>query len=298
MKTLLLLLSSLVLFASPGLAQDAKSPEAPAEKPVAPNPQILIKTSMGEITLELFQDECPETVANFLDLSEGKKEFTDSKTRKLVKRPYYDGLIFHRVIPSFMAQGGCSLGTGMGGPGYQFKDEINAEALGLHKVLAMQNGQPNPALGIRSQQQFQQIIGQAAIKKLGIKSQEELTKRQTEVNAAVGRLALKAVFENMGYVYDTTRKSHPMQRGTIAMANSGPNTNGSQFFLNMVDNYYLNGKHTVFGRITAGLEVVDAMQKVKMGEGNKPIEPIVIESIRRIAPEKKAQAPAEAPADK
>ena len=97
-------------------------------------PRVLMKTSMGDITLELFDDEAPKTVANFVGLAEGTKEVTDRAGKK-TQKPYFDGLIFHRVIPNFMAQGGCPLGTGSGDPGYKFEDEINAKALGLEFQL-------------------------------------------------------------------------------------------------------------------------------------------------------------------
>jgi cyclophilin family peptidyl-prolyl cis-trans isomerase len=281
----------LVLGATALVAQET-NPASPAKAEVkAKNPMVLIKTSLGDVELELFADECPKTVANFLGLAEGTLEFSESKTGEKVKRPYYDGLTFHRVIPNFMAQGGCPLGAGNGGPGFEFEDEINADALGLDKTPALTNGQPHPSLLIQSQEEFQSVIGRAAIHKLKIESQEELEKRQEEVDAAVSTLTVKDVFESIGYVYNSTRGSHPMARGTIAMANSGPNTNGSQFFLNMVDNNYLNGKHTVFGRIVSGLDVVDSMQKVEMDQGSKPLKPIIIESIRRL-PEEAETVPA------
>jgi peptidyl-prolyl cis-trans isomerase A (cyclophilin A) len=246
----------------------------------APNPKVLIKTSLGDITLELFADEAPKTVANFIGLAEGSKEFTDEATKKKVKRPFFDGLKFHRVIPNFMAQGGCPLGSGSGGPGYRFEDEINAKALGLDKVKAMENGQPNRVLLIRSQQDFQRMVLAPLFKKLGIKSQKELDDRRKDFEKAVEELTVMQVYENLGYKYDDSRGSHAMNRGTIAMANSGPNTNGSQFFINMVDNHYLNGKHTVFGRVIKGMEVVDKMQKVKLIGQSTPAEDIKVLSIR------------------
>ena len=102
------------------------------------NPVGIIKTSQGDIRLELFAAQAPETVKNFIDLAEGRKTYTDSKTQKKVKTPFYDNLIFHRVIKNFMIQGGCPLGNGTGGPGYTFADEINAVDLGLDKIRAVQ----------------------------------------------------------------------------------------------------------------------------------------------------------------
>ena len=143
-----------------------------------------ITTTEGPVTFELFEDDAPKTVENF---------------RKLVDDGFYDGLIFHRVIPDFMIQGGCPQGTGTGGPGYSFEDEFNS-----HKVV----------------------------------------------------------------------------RGALAMANSGPNTNGSQFFIVTADACpWLDGKHTVFGQLTEGDDVVDRLESVETGAGDRPTEPIGIESI-------------------
>jgi cyclophilin family peptidyl-prolyl cis-trans isomerase len=143
-----------------------------------------MNTSQGSITLELFDDDAPETVANF---------------RKLAADHFYDGIIFHRVIRDFMIQGGCPQGTGTGGPGYTFKDEINE-----HKVV----------------------------------------------------------------------------RGAVAMANAGPNTNGSQFFIVTTQSApWLDGKHTVFGQVTDGMETVDAIEGLPTGRHDRPDDPPVIESI-------------------
>src|SRR5437763_589415 len=143
-----------------------------------------MKTSEGDITIELFDDDAPKTVDNF---------------RKLAGDGFYDGLIFHRVIPDFMIQGGCPQGTGTGGPGYTFEDEINE-----HKVV----------------------------------------------------------------------------RGALAMANAGPNTNGSQFFIVTAQACpWLDGKHTVFGEVTAGMETVDASEGLPTDAGDKPREAVVIERV-------------------
>jgi cyclophilin family peptidyl-prolyl cis-trans isomerase len=141
-------------------------------------------TSEGVIELGLFEAEAPKTVANF---------------RKLAADGFYDSLIFHRVIKDFMIQGGCPLGTGTGGPGYTFEDEINP-----HKVV----------------------------------------------------------------------------RGALAMANAGPNTNGSQFFIVTTEAApWLDGKHTVFGQVTSGMDVVDKIEGVRTDARDKPVEPITIESL-------------------
>ncbi len=146
--------------------------------------QATMHTTHGPIVLELFDEDAPKTVENF---------------RKLATDGFYDGVIFHRVIPDFMIQGGDPDGTGRGGPGYTFEDEIND-----HKIV----------------------------------------------------------------------------RGTLAMANAGPNTNGSQFFLVTAQaTPHLDGKHTAFGRVVEGMDAVDAIEGVKTGGGDRPVDPPKIERI-------------------
>src|SRR5881397_1419538 len=141
-------------------------------------------TNAGAITVELFDDDAPKTVANF---------------RKLAEDGFYDGLVFHRVIRDFMIQGGCPEGTGTGGPGYTFEDEIN---------------------------------------------------------------------------------EHGVVRGALAMANAGPNTNGSQFFIVTTEAApWLDGKHTVFGRVTDGMKAVDSISAVDTDSRDKPRDDVVIEGV-------------------
>ena len=143
-----------------------------------------LETNHGSIGLELFDEDAPKTVENFV---------------KLARDGFYDGVVFHRVIENFMIQGGDPTGTGMGGPGYQFEDEIN---------------------------------------------------------------------------------KHPVQRGALAMANAGPNTNGSQFFIVTADaTPWLDGKHTAFGQVTSGQEVVDAIQNVDRDGRDRPTEPVTMQKV-------------------
>jgi len=247
------------------------------------NPVYVIQTTLGDIDVELFQNEASKTVANFIGLAEGTKEFDDSKTGKKVKRPYYNGLIFHRVIQNFMIQGGCPLGNGRGGPGYTFADEIDATALGLDKIKAFdpQKG-PHRFLMIRSQEEeFQRNILMPLFRAMNINSQEELDKRKKEFEARLDKLTLKEAYENMGYVYSEDGSKHPPVRGSLAMANAGPNTNGSQFFINLVDTDWLTGKHTVFGKVVKGMDIVDKIGSVKVDSGQKPEKDVKIISIHR-----------------
>ncbi|MDO8499404.1 MAG: peptidylprolyl isomerase [bacterium] len=151
-------------------------------------PIVKIETNKGDITLELFPADAPKTVENFVTLA---------------KKGFYDGVIFHRVISGFMLQGGDPTGTGSGGPGYQFADELNAETASYKS----------------------------------------------------------------GYV-----------RGTVAMANAGPNTNGSQFFIMHAD-YSLPHAYTIFGRVTAGMEVVDAIAASKTNSSDRPLADVVMNKV-------------------
>lgn len=284
-------LTALFVLLSLTFAQDADQPAAEAPKPEAePNPVVIIQTSKGDIEIELFEQQAPKTVKNFLDLAEGKREFMDSNLGEMVTRPFYDGLIFHRVIADFMIQGGCPNGNGMGDPGYRFEDEINAKSLGLDKLKVIQeDGSPHPYLGIQSQQQFQTQIINPLLKQLDVTTQEQMNARMAELEAALAALTVSEAYAGQGYVYNDDLVSTPPNRGVIAMANSGPNTNGSQFFINLIDTPWLTGKHTVFGQVTKGMEIVDAIGAVEVDpRSSKPKVDVTVISIRRKAPEQAA----------
>jgi peptidyl-prolyl cis-trans isomerase A (cyclophilin A) len=159
-----------------------------------------LRTSEGPIVVRLFPDQAPKTVANFVELAEGTREWTDPRTRSSRTGKLYDGTIFHRVIPGFMIQGGDPLGTGTGGPGYKFGDEF-------HPDLAF---------------------------------------------------------------------SRPY---LLAMANAGPGTNGSQFFITTVPTPWLNRKHTIFGEVIEGADVVDRISEVKRQSNDRPVTDVVLESV-------------------
>jgi cyclophilin family peptidyl-prolyl cis-trans isomerase len=235
------------------------------------NPIMKLETTAGTVYVELFEKDAPETVKNFIGLSEGTKEFTDPATGQKVKRPFYDGLKFHRVIKDFMLQGGCPLGTGTGDPGYKFEDEINAASLGLDTLKAM-----NAPYAMRDAQMF--VAG-----KLGIHSQADLMSKmeqfQQEIQQ-VGQMPVMLIYQANGYVYNSGLNSHKAVRGALAMANSGPNTNGSQFFINQVDTPWLDGKHTVFGQVVKGMEVVDTICNSPVNEQSQPTTEIKIVSLK------------------
>ncbi len=155
---------------------------------------------------------------------------------------YYDNLTFHRVIPDFMIQGGDPTGNGSGGEsiwGGKFEDEMNAESYKLHRTrLAEITDEPLPA--------------------------------------ELANMTVQEYYERQGYQYDDSLESHPMERGYLAMANAGPNTNGSQFFIitRKEGTDWLNGKHTVFGKVLEGMEIVDAISNVDRGANDKPVTPV------------------------
>jgi peptidyl-prolyl cis-trans isomerase A (cyclophilin A) len=161
-----------------------------------------LHTTQGDIRVNLFPNQAPKTVANFVGLAEGTKEYSDPRTGQPGSGPYYDGTVFHRVIDNFMIQGGDPTGTGRGGPGYQFKDEF-------HPDLAF----------------------------------------------------------NKPYL--------------LAMANAGPGTNGSQFFITVAPTTWLNRKHTIFGEVTdpASQKVVDAIAAVPTGRNDRPVDDVVINEV-------------------
>jgi peptidyl-prolyl cis-trans isomerase A (cyclophilin A) len=164
--------------------------------------QAHFTTSEGNFTVRLFDEEVPNTVANFVGLAEGTKEFTDPNTGQKTRRPYFDGLVFHRVIAGFMIQGGDPLGTGTGGPGYKFADEFH------------------PKL------------------------------RHTKA-------------------------------GILSMANAGPNTNGSQFFITLAATPWLDNKHSVFGEVVEGMDVVTKIGSTATSKpGDRPLKPITIQSVK------------------
>lgn len=263
------------LYCNPTKEKIMSTLEEPMEDPQ--NPLVLIKTNKGEMVIELYPKVAPLTVENFIGLATGKKEFTDTNGQK-AKRPFYDGLEFHRVIPNFMIQGGDPKGDGTGGPGYNFPDEISAKALELDKMKV----KDAPSY----QRDAQMVARQRVFQKLSIHSQEDLDKKMKEANAlfqkefkALLNLSVKEVLELAGYQFQEDLPSKKVSQYTVAMANAGPNTNGSQFFINIVDNHYLNGKHTVFGKLLKGRDVLIKISEVERDMRDKPKQKVVMEKV-------------------
>jgi len=176
-------------------AAGAQTPTKHKDKKMADTMYATFKTSLGEIVVKLFPEKAPKTVENFVGLAEGTKEWKDPRSGQMVKKPLYDGTMFHRVIPQFMIQGGDPLGNGTGGPGYKFADEIGPD----------------------------------------------------------------------------NKFSKP---GLLAMANAGPNTNGSQFFITEIPTPWLDRGHTIFGEVVKGFELVTKI--VAAGNSKVKLEKVVI----------------------
>jgi len=270
MRTFLLL--SLVL------ATMCSADPAATAAPSATRPVVIITTSKGDITCELFADQAPQTVANFLGLVTGSKP--DGATR-----PFYDGLTFHRVIPGFMIQGGDPQGDGSGGPGFAFPDEINAVSLGLDKELALAGPQQLHPHADYMLQQFSAVELRPRLAKRGIGPQTPKAEQDAAVDAVLAELkelTLLQFYSDLGYKYDNTLppSTRPV-KGMLAMANSGPGTNGSQFFINLADTPHLTGKHTVFGRVLRGMNVAEAIAAVPANQqNNRPVTAVLITAIR------------------
>ncbi|WP_061247094.1 peptidylprolyl isomerase [Leptospira noguchii] len=238
--------------------------------PEKPAIYAIFLTTQGTMVLELFDKDAPKTVQNFIDLTQGEKEFLSRNGQK-VKKPFYDGLTFHRVIENFMIQGGCPNGDGTGGPGYRFDDEINGKSLGLDQMKAGESPY--------YQYQLQRVVAS----ELQIKNREEAEAKRELIEKAfedAKKLSVLEILFRIGYKYNEILKSHKAIKGSLAMANAGPNTNGSQFFINQVDTPHLDGLHTVFGQLVTGEDVVDKI--VKTGNSKTTIKKILIVDKRNV----------------
>ena len=231
------------------------------------NPLIRISTSQGEIYLELFPFEAPRNVENFIALAEAEKEFTNPDTGELIQARYYNGMRFHRVVPGFVIQAGSPVYNPLGVQVTLLNDEINADALGLDQISALNpDGSFADVLNIESRSDFHEDILTPLYSQRNITDVEAAVNSQYQVFKALQNLSIKAVYENQGYRYDDSRKSRPIERGTVALANSGPDSNGPEFFISLTAAASLSGKYTVIGEVVEGQEVMDRI-------GNTAIEP-------------------------
>ncbi len=295
MKTLCALCLMLIMVVS--CAQKTESGKAVKEEPAqAENvdltktkPVATIETSLGTVKVELWPDIAPVTAGNFIGLANGTKEWKDPLSGTMTKKPFYDGLIFHRVIKDFMIQGGCPLGTGSGGPGYKFEDETYAKGEEVKGEIK----DDETALLV-----FQTIFlpylqaGGGDRSKLD-KDIMDITDACMKNNNGTAIMAHPVEYyiektKFNGKVYRQGKLLAPVAYSTIAMANSGPNTNGSQFFIvtKKEGTPWLDGKHTVFGKVIEGMEVVHKIEDVEKGAQDRPKEDVKILKIRVGIPKK------------
>lgn len=247
------------------------------------NPVVLIETDMGNIVAELFPGEAPRTVETFLGLAEGTLPFTDPDTGAQAQRPFYDGLLFHRVIDGFMIQTGSPTGEADGDPGFNYDNEINARSLGLDRIPALdENGVPHAYLGVNDQREFQQTVLVPLYEKMGIETNEDLEARVDEVYEALRALSVMDVNVNLGYGYNERYPSRMPLAGVLALAHAGPGTNGSQFFITLADTPWLAGKYTVFGKVRSGMDIASQIGRVRVDNLDRPLQDVRVVSIRRI----------------
>jgi peptidyl-prolyl cis-trans isomerase A (cyclophilin A) len=247
------------------------------------NPLMLINTSQGKIYLELFPEEAPKNIANFIALAEGEREFASSFSEDSYKTPYYDGMRFHRVIPGFIIQAGTPRYNPLGEQLKPLADEINADFLGLDKIPAINaDGSFADMLNIENRSDFQTEILQPFYDRKNTTNISAVLEKQYQILDELQELSVKSVYENQGYRYNSSLSSRAISRGIVALANSGPNSNGSEFFISLTDAPWLTGKHTVIGKVVEGEAVMDDIGTTEIDATQfSPISTLIF-SIRQV----------------
>ncbi len=262
----------------PKSASDKRNP-SDAYEPREKGLYAVFHTNKGEFTVRFFEDLAPKTVENFVGLAAGTKKWLDPASKDWVKRPFYNGLIFHRVIKDFMIQGGDPLGNGTGGPGYKFEDECFTQGPELTGAIKDRQTavQVWNTIIVPYAQKYNGDVPDPDIKKII----ETAVKKQS-VDELIGKTVeyVKTRTGTTQAVYGL-KLVHAVDYGCLCMANSGPNTNGSQFFIVTKQDGcpWLNGKHTVFGKVVHGMEVVHSIENLPTGAGDKPLADVVIDKI-------------------
>ena len=236
-------------------AADLSSALQAMERP--DNPLLLISTARGEIYVELFPLEAPDNVGNIIALAQGEVELEDNDTGGSFVTRYYNGMRFHRVIPGGFIQTGSLAKFSRSVTLDSFDDEINADFLGLDRQLALlPDGTINPLLNIANKSEFDRKILEPLYRQLGIENESELFQRQDQALTALQEMTVKQAYENQGFQYDSNLPGRGISTGIMALATSGPDGNGPEFFISLEDANWLNGKHTVVGKVVDGMDVV------------------------------------------
>ena len=249
------------LFIGSVVSADESSARAAMENPS--NPLVQITTSEGNIYLEMLINEAPQNVANFLALAAGDVEIVDPESGQGFSPNYYDGMTFHRVIPGLLVQTGSPEVNVFGEPVESLIDEINANTLGLDRMPAvLADGSFNPILQVGEREDLEELILIPLYQTMNISSNAEVTQRQLEIDGYLRTMSVKQVYENFGYQYTERFSTRPIGRGTVGLANSGPNNNGPEFFITVTQAEWLNGRYTVIGRVVEGMEIVDRINQI------------------------------------
>ncbi len=247
------------------------------------NPLMLISTSQGEIYLELFPREAPNNVANFVALAEGEAEFINPDTGDNIQARYYNGMRFHRVIPGFIIQAGSPSYNSFGEQVELLEDEINADFLGLDQISALNpDGSFAEILNIESKSDFQQIVLKPLYDKRNITNSTGLLERQQQILDELRQLSVKSVYENQGYRYNPNLSGRHIDRGIVAIANSGPDSNGAEFFISLSEANWLTGKYTVIGKVVEGQDVMDTIGATAIDPEQFSQLSTLIYSVRRV----------------
>lgn len=246
------------------------------------NPLIVLSTSQGEIYLELFPGEAPNNVDNFLELAEGEKLFSNPETGEPVQTRYYNGMRFHRVLPGFLIQAGSPAYNPLGVQLELLDDEINADALGLDQISAVNpDGSFAEMLNIESKADFHEHILTPLYSLRNISDVETALDLQYQTLVVLNGMSVKAVYENQGYRYNASLQSRPIERGVVALANSGPDSNGAEFFISLGDAPWLTGKYTVIGKVVEGQQVMDRIGETAVDAEQFSSRSTLIYSMRR-----------------
>lgn len=264
-------LALLTLCASALSSADLTSATQAMEDPS--HPLILMSTSRGDVYIELFPESAPRNVANFIALSEAKVAMFDVNSAQTVTPHYYDGKTFHRILRNYLVQSGAGGAAQDPRPEYTLADEINARDLGLNDVKVLdETGAPNAWLNLQNNEDFETQILLPLYEKLDIRSPEQVEARQFELHKLLSEMSLQQAYENQGYQFNNRLPARVPVRGSVAMANSGPNTNQSEFFITLIDSPWLAGKTTIIGEVIEGMDIVDRIDQASVlrGESTMP----------------------------
>lgn len=249
----------------------------------ATNPLVLIDTSQGDIFVELLPQESPQNTARFLALAMGEAEIRDPDSGRVLFPNYYDGMRFHRVIPGFLIQTGSPAKSQVGEPAALLNDEINATSLGLDTTaVILPDGSLNPILNIGDRTALEDTLLLPLFRQLRITRNEDVESRQFTIAERLQGMTVKQVYESLGYRYSETLPTRGIGRGSIVLANQGPNSNGPEFFIPVIDAPWLNGRNTVIGRVVDGMEVVDRINRFAIDPLSDNRQSTLIFSIRQM----------------